>query len=299
MSSSPNEFERSLLQKAVRRGNENLVEKVVNYLTVVDDQTWLKNRLVVMAYEECWMYAKELILDSNKAKITGQYKSLSRAVKNKNAAGLASLAIKFTENAKGILINDEKTNNSIRSVALGIENINKFWELIVLEPGYNDNKRVIEITQQHIKKASFPEDKAMLLSAAYLSVKYPTPEIQMTEPSNDKYFPYWIAIDKHTSAGKEKYFEACREIKLDSFTGMQLGFYMEGSLCNQMLDSPYWEQMKLWQLKNMGFTLEQAVDKWGELKPLIIKKTKNVVENMIQRIEDNQVKDPDQFVLFG
>ena len=296
MSSSPNEYERSLLQKAVRRGNENLVEKVVNYLTIVGDQTWLKNRLVVMVYEECWMYANALLLDTN---IIGQYKSLAKAVKNKNAAGLASLAFKHTEKAKAIIINDEITNNSIRSVALGIENQEKFWELIKLESGYNDNRRSVEIAQQHIKRASFPEDKAMILAAAYLAVKYPVPDIQMIEPNNDPNFPYWIAIDKHTGRGREIYIEACREIKSDSFTGMQLGFYMEGSQCNQMQLSPFWEQMKTWQLKNLGFTLEQAAEKWEKLKPLIIEKTKSIVDSMIQRIEANQVKDPDQFGLFS
>jgi len=296
MSSSPHELERSLLQKAVRRGNENLVEKVVNYLTIIGDQTWLRNRLVIMVYEECWMYANALRLDTN---IMEQYKSLAKAVKNKNAAGLASLAFKHTENAKGLLINDEETNNSIRSVALGIELQDKFWELIKLESGYNDNRRSVEIAQQHIKRASFPEEKAMFLAAAYLAVNFPVSGIQMIEPNNDPNFPYWIAIDKHTGRGREIYIEACREINLDSFAGMQFGFYMEGSRCNQMQLSPFWEQMKTWQFKILGFTLEQAAEKWEKLKPLVIKKTKSTVESMIQRIEENQVKDPYQLGLFS
>jgi hypothetical protein len=35
--SSEHELERSLLQKAIRRGNEELTEKVVKYLTNVGD----------------------------------------------------------------------------------------------------------------------------------------------------------------------------------------------------------------------------------------------------------------------
>ena len=296
MSSSPHELERSLLQKAVRRGNENLVEKVVNYLTIIGDQTWLKNRIVIMVYEECWVYANALRLDTN---IMEQYRSLAKAVKNKNAAGLASLAFKHTENAKGLLVNDEETNNSIRSVALGIELQDKFWELIKLESGYNDNRRSVEIAQQHIKRASFPEEKATFLAAAYLAVNFPVSGIQMIEPNNDPNFPYWIAIDKHTGRGREIYIEACREINLDSFAGMQFGFYMEGSRCNQMQLSPFWEQMKTWQFKILGFTLEQATEKWEKIKPIIIEKTKSTVDSMIQRIDDNQVKDPDQLGLFG
>ena len=285
MSSSPYEYERSLLQKAVRRGNENLVDKVVNYLTIVGDQTWLKNRLVIMVYEECWMYANALVLDAN---IMGQYKSLAKAVKNKNAAGLASLAFKYTENAKGLIINDETANNSIRSVALGIEHQEKFWELIKLESGYNDNRRSVEVAQQHIKRASFPEDKAMFLAAAYLSVNYPVPEVQVIEPHNDPNFPYWIAIDKHTGRGREIYIEACKEIEFRCFHGMQIRFLYGRITCNQLQFSPFWEQMKMWQFKILGFTLEQAAEKWDEAKTIrLLKKSKSTVERMIQRIEDN------------
>ena len=88
-------------------------------------------------------------------------------------------------------------------------------------------------------------------------------------------------------------------MNLDSFTGMQIRFYMEGSLCNQLQFSPFWEQMKTWQFKILGFTLEQSTEKWEKIKPIIIEKTKSTFDSMIQRIDDNQVNDPDQLGLFG
>ena len=279
MSSSPHEFERSLLQKAVRRGNEDLVEKVVNYLTVVGDQTWLKNRLVVMAYEECWMYAKELILDN---KIMGQYKSLSRAVKNKNAAGLGALAVK----------NNTSDDLAIMTVARGLDNPVKFWEWVRSD---DSHKQIIETAFSASKRSVSPDDKAMMFAAAYLAVKCPVPETQVIEPNSDPSFPYWIAIDKHTGRGREIYIEACKEIELDANKGMQLGFYLEGSLVNQLQDSPSREQLKLWQMNKLGFTLEQATEIWDELRPRIINKSRSTVERMIERIE---TKNSDQLDLF-
>jgi hypothetical protein len=73
---------------------------------------------------------------------------------------------------------------------------------------------------------------------------------------------------------------------------MQLGFYLEGSVVNQLQDSPYWEQLKQWQL---GYNYEQATEIWDELKPRIINKSRTTVERMIERIE---TKNSDQLGLF-
>ena len=54
------DVERSLLQKAVRRGYADLAERVVNYLLSVDDRAWLRKRLFVIAYEECWPIGSNL-----------------------------------------------------------------------------------------------------------------------------------------------------------------------------------------------------------------------------------------------
>ena len=44
MGPSKFELERSLLQKAVRRGNEYVIEKVFKYLLLNDKKSWLKKR---------------------------------------------------------------------------------------------------------------------------------------------------------------------------------------------------------------------------------------------------------------
>ena len=77
--SSPHNLERSLLQKAVRRGDVGLVEKVISYLIGVGDRNWLKKRLIIIAYEECWPLATEI----NSDKIYDSYKKLALSVKIK------------------------------------------------------------------------------------------------------------------------------------------------------------------------------------------------------------------------
>ena len=64
--SSPDLIEHSLITKAVGRGNVDLVEKVFKYLINIEGQlNWLKDRLAVIGYEECWPYANRLNFNCN------------------------------------------------------------------------------------------------------------------------------------------------------------------------------------------------------------------------------------------
>src|SRR5262245_39638861 len=45
---------RSLLQKAVRRGDEGLVGMVTCHLEKAGDAAWLRGRAAVITFEECW-----------------------------------------------------------------------------------------------------------------------------------------------------------------------------------------------------------------------------------------------------
>ena len=95
---SPYLIEHSLIQKAVRRGNVELVEKVFNYLCDKKGQDkWLRNRLAVIGYEECWPYANELDYSCGDYKLLEQYKAITCRVKNKDCDGLAYLAKRLNQ----------------------------------------------------------------------------------------------------------------------------------------------------------------------------------------------------------
>jgi hypothetical protein len=276
MNLSENDIERSLLQKAVRRGNEAVVEKVIKYLFSVDDTAWLKKRLFVMIYEECWTLGNELTATN----LTEDYKKITRSVKNKNAAGLASLAWHCKNGDLDIFqgMTSEYIDN-VQSVAYGIESPDKYWKFIENESGYQKNRYRIESAQLATPKASFDYDKALMYAAACLSVEEEIPET-IVSVSCEEDFPYWIALDKHTEKGRSLITDASKKIGLDPYTGMQLAFIMEGALCNEMVDAPYWNHYVNWRIKKMG----PAVARWDELKEVIINHSKKNVDSLLERI---------------
>ncbi|MCB9250705.1 MAG: hypothetical protein H6613_20275 [Ignavibacteriales bacterium] len=75
------QVEHSLLQKAVRRGQVEVVDKVVKYLLSVGDSRWLSKRLAVIIYEECWPLGNQI----TEGNLLEQYKNLALTQKNKDA----------------------------------------------------------------------------------------------------------------------------------------------------------------------------------------------------------------------
>ena len=268
---------RSLLQKAVRRGEVKIVEKVVKYLLSIGDIKWLGRRLTVIIYEECWTIGDQ-ITDCN---ILEQYKNLTLTVKNKDAAGLATLAAKYNEGNWSALRGTKPQRDAITSVANAIKNPDAFWSWVKGQKlAFNKHHGRIKAAKVAVSKANFETDKAMMFAAAYFAVKDEIPITTHVQPQQSKDFPYWIAYDKHTSEGKEIIIEACQKINIYASRGMQLAFYFEGALCNQLTASPYWHLSKDWQIENMGYTDTQADIIWNKLKPEIIELTKKRVEEL-------------------
>jgi hypothetical protein len=297
MEPSVYELERSLLQKAVRRGNESVIEVVFKYLLLNDNKSWLKKRLVVMGYEECWTFANRINLNCSNYELLQQYKTLARTIKNKNADGLADLARKLNEYEYSALVGNEEEKKAIQSVANAMIYPDQFWEWIRSQPKYSDNKQRIEQARKDVNKKTIPDDSSMMYAAAYLAVKYPIPETQSMEPDNDEDFPYWIAVDKHTSVGREIYIEACNSINIMPMRGMHLGFYLEGGVCNKVVNSPFWDHMVNWYLNHIGYAMEEAKDQWEKLKPVLIELTKETVSEMLDKINNFRIES-DQLELF-
>ncbi len=296
MKPAPNDMERSLLQKAVRRGNVELIEKVVQYLISVDDIKWLKKRLAVIGYEECWTYSNQLDYNCKNNKLLEQYTTLACKVKNKNCDGLAYLARRFNEGQTSAIVGNKKEQTAIRSVANAVNKPVEFWEWIRSEPEYKKNKQRIDAAEKAMSKPSMERDKVIMLAAAYLSVAFPVPDTKDIAPNNRPNFPYWTAIDKHTSIGDQIITDASEKIGIQPHSGKQLTFYLAGAECNQIKDSPFFEYAKRWKFNQMGFTLKQAEEKWKELKSLIIDEAIKEGELMRKRI-NNIKNDSDQFEL--
>lgn len=287
--------EHSLIQKAVRRGNVDLIEKVFKYLINIDGQDkWLRDRLAVIGYEECWQYANTLNFTSTDYQLLQQYKAFACKVKNKDCDGLAYLANRFREGNTNALRGDKTQQDAIQKVAGAMRDDVKFWNWIKQQPLYSQHHQRIEAAKAATKRSWW--NRTIMYAAAYLSVTYPIPPVVEIKPNNNTNFQYWTAIDKHTVEGTEIISRACNQIGLDPKRGQFLTFYFAGALCNKVQPMSFFQLMKEYKIGLMGFTCTQAKAKWLELRPLLIEMTKLEVELMLKRINDFKV-DSDQMEL--
>jgi len=272
------DIERSLLQKAVRRGDEEQVGRIVKYLVGVEDEAWLKKRLFVIAYEECWPLGSSITLTN----LTEEYRKIARSVKNKNAAGLVSLATKYNEGSKDIIrsISSEALDNVV-SIAEAIKSPGSYWKFIEQQPGYLRNWNRIEAARKAVSKAGFVHDKALMYAAACLALEEEIPSVSLADPIP---LPYWIAFDKHTEMGRSIITEASNNIGVDAYAGMQMAFLFEGSLCNQISDSPYWDLYVNWKINKLGV----AVNNWDELKAEIIRLSEDRAQSLYNKINADE-----------
>jgi hypothetical protein len=295
---SPYLLEHSLLQKAVRRGNVELVEKVFKYLLNNGGRKWLRDRLAVIGYEECWPYADTLDFSCTDYELLNQYKAITCKVKNKDCDGLAYLAKRLNQWNYEAKTGTPEQQFAIQTIADGIKDDIKFWSWIENQPAYETNKDRIEAAKKARKRNVMGKDKSIMLAAAYLSVTYPIPEIEVVDPNNDPNFEYWTVIDKHTGEGEDIIGRVCEQLNIPKHDGYLLAFYFAGALCNMMQESPFFELAKSYKLKTMGFkSLNEAEAKWLELKPLIVQMTKLEVDLMIKRLDN--VKDNSDQLDFG
>lgn len=83
---------RSLLQKAVRRGYASLAWRVALDLQQQGDRAWLRQRIPVIVYEECWPLASNIEFPLKLPDAFRHLAKVARSEKAKDAAGLGSLA---------------------------------------------------------------------------------------------------------------------------------------------------------------------------------------------------------------
>lgn len=294
---SPHSLERSLLQKAVRRGYPDIVEKVFNYLISQKDIIWMRKRLYIITYEECWPYGNNLIPRESKFKIIEHYKKLAISEKNKNAAGLAGLANLYTNENRIINQLDQMTATAIRTIANSIKNTDEYWDWIKHQSNYRKHKFMIEKVREASIKASFSEEEAMFYSSAYFCIKDQVPVVSELPAKQDE-FPYWVAIDKHTTEGKDILAEIAEKYKILPYHLYQIAFFMEGSVCNKVINSPYWELFSEIELRRRGYRIKEAQDIWDQVKQDVIDLSAKHVDEMLNRINNVEEEDTDQINMF-
>jgi len=264
---------RSLLQKAVRRGDARVVTSTFKYLVEKrNDLAWLRSRLAVVTFEEVWPYGANVTFDAHESEILHHYVALCRQVKNKDAAGLGSLGYALATGDVSVLGSTEH-DWFIRVIAKALNARDDFWRWALEEAGTSTSDVQVLVSRAHagFKRAGWLWDKAFACAAALLGVRGGLPqsseEVALSSPAEP--FPCWIAIDKHTARGKSVIYEIAREKGLNPSIVAWLSFYLESAVCDRSTFSPWWEKEKTWRIHKLGLDMPAAKAMWDELRPVI------------------------------
>lgn len=299
---SDNSIMRSLLQKAVRRGNVDLVKKIVIYLIKNNDQDWLRKRLAVITFEECWVYALNVNFENKPEFLLTQYINITKSIKNKNAYSLGILAYHFSEGDKSVFWNLNKEEiKHIKYIFHALQRPNDFWKWIINETKNDFEKsKLVNKAFEAVKKASWHWDKSFIISGAYLSVIDNLPELKQSNIIIET--PYWVGIDKHTYLGKRAIRIASSQENINENLALWLSFQFEGSVCNEVEES-FWTKKEFeWQFYKNQIDLEEAKLLWNSLKikiENILTEESNIIHNKLNSInEHNFIQNTEQMTIF-
>jgi hypothetical protein len=263
---------RSLLQKAVRRGDVLLVEKVARHLNTDEDPKWVRMRTSIITFEECWPLGAVLQLPLN---FDGALHALIEAAKrekNKEAAGLGTLAYVLSTGDTSVLSGIPKPEQEhIVAVCEGISNPHEFWQLIRARRANDAQEKLIEAAHKAHRTGGWPWDKAFMQAAAYLAVTRGIPDVSTAEVTT--VCPLWIGIDKHTPKGKEALIKAASELHISSRSLSWISFYCESALTNKLadIDTQWWIREIAWRLRRIGLDYHTASDIWKEARQHVSK----------------------------
>ena len=260
---------RSLLQKAVRRGADNLVITACGLLESLGpkEANWLRKRTPVITFEECWTLGSDLIFNKSlHSKVAALIKT-ARAVKNRDAAGLGALACGLAEGDRSVL-DGSAEDRDIRIVANAVLRPDDFWKWIRAQPVNGPRKALIK-NAVRFKNIGQPGEKSRSMAAAYLAAtrSYPDP---LPSAHQTRTFPYWIVFDQHTRQGTRAIRDIARDLHM---TVQQLAwthYYFEASAANEVLPSRWWDRMCRWRFQKIGIPLQEAHLLWEPAQPQLM-----------------------------
>jgi hypothetical protein len=258
---------RSLLQKAARRGDTQVIELALSRLDMSGDKTWLRSRAIVITFEECWPLAASLSIDRELSSKRFALLGVARAAKQKDAAGLGALAHAYQEGDQSMLdcVPDKLI---LRMVSEALKRPKEFFEWALGQGGAERTTDVIVSAQRYLPAATWPWDKACILAGALLATKGQLPTLETAkEPSED--FPYWVALDKHTPEGKAALIEVAKQVNSSYRRLIWASFYCESTCVNKLLPSPWWDAERMWRLRRAGLSFDATQELWSRARPLV------------------------------
>ena len=281
---------RSLLQKAVRRGNSDLVTKVVNHLYEIGDIRWLRQRIGVIIAEECWPLMVKWRPPKKHEEQVAMVEILSElanSVKFKDAAGLGSLAYALSEGDRSVLTGCEE-DDTIQRVCEAITDANTYWEWAISQYSNTRETRLVEQAEKVYRKGGWPWDRAFIQATAYLAIRDGLPELYTDPNTNSEMnFPFWVALDKHTPQGKAALHKVAKETRFSWRQLNWISFYCEsGHVTKKHKPSRWWDKEVEWRLGKVGLSFDEAEAIWAKAQPIFVELLKEEATRLEQDIGD-------------
>jgi hypothetical protein len=272
---------RSLLQKTVRRGYADLAQRTAFVLGSQGDSAWLQARTGVIVFEECWPSA-HLLSSSLPSAVTLQQIAVS--IKNKDAAGLGSLAHALAEGDMTAL-DQAYEQKTVKIVAAALKRPDDFFRWIRTQCQSDKQANVVAAARLFFNRASWPWDKAFLAAGAYLSIQTETKEALRSKQVPNEPFPYWTAIDKHTPQGKSALRKVATAARLSLEQFQWASFYFESAKSNEIGSCPWWECEAKWRLNKVGLSIEEAENMWRNNSDKVRSTLKDQAKDLCRMIE--------------
>jgi hypothetical protein len=261
---------RSLLQKAVRRGDADLVYTASALLASLSpkEKNWYRTRTAIITFEECWPLGSELNFNRKFHSKVAALIRVTRAMKSRDASGLGYLAHALNEGDVSVLINSADDKH-IKIIANAIQRPDDFWRWIGEQKKPDTQTDALVANAHRFRREGLPRDRAVIQSAAYLAVTGQLPPRQDVEPI-DQAFPYWVAFDKNTAEGKLVMRDVARDLHITLPQLEWTCFYFEGAKTNGEIRSRWWERHNQWRFEKIGLPVEEAHLLWEPAKPQVI-----------------------------
>lgn len=260
---------RSLLQKAVRRGNEELIYITCALMASLSpkDKDWIRTRTAIITFEECWPQGWQLVFNRKFHSKVAALVKVARSVKAKDATGLGLLAYALWGGDRAVL-DGSPSDRDVRIVAQAIDRPEDFWHWIERQDRPEPHHSIMAKAAR-FKKVGLPRDRAIIQAAAYLAATGEVPETPYSERLAQP-FPYWVALDVHTPQGKRVLHDIARDLFIPLAQLEWVSFYFEGLKTNDDLPSAWWQRQCDWHFRKLGLAAAEAHLIWHPVKPQLL-----------------------------
>jgi len=233
------------------------------------NRVWLRHRLAVISAEEC--YPLSSILSPHSTDFKDLYHvllSLTKACKDKSAAGLGALAFELSKGDRSVLSGTDEDVH-IKIVTAGVQRPIAFWSWVATQCVSDDQKALINNMRYFFDKGGLPWDKAFFVASAYLSIVYSEKSV-IVNSELEADTPVWVAFDKHTREGCSILKNVSLINKIDYKLLSVINFYFESSLTNCIVNSYWWDREMKWRLGKFKLSLKEAIALWESVRPQFV-----------------------------